>query len=221
MRKLVLDTETSGLDPDKDRIIELACVEMVNDSPTGEKYHRHYNPGNILISNEAEQIHGLNNKFLEKFPTFEESVQEFLDYIQDSQFVIHNASFDLSMINASLERIGKEVINSKRAVCTLEMSKKMFPGSKNNLNALCRRFNISLENREKHGALTDCYLLLDVYIELLGGKQERLNLTQNRLFITESFKTPKNFEPILVKLSDEEKKIHQGLLRKIKSPIWN
>ncbi len=221
MRKLVLDTETSGLDPEKDRIIELACVEMVNDSPTGEKYHRYYNPGNIIISNEAEQIHGLNNKFLEKFPTFEESVQEFLDFIKDSKFVIHNASFDLSMINASLERIGKEAINSKRALCTLEMSKKMFPGSKNNLNALCRRFNISLENREKHGALTDCYLLIDVYIELLGGKQEKLNLSQNQLFVTENFKTPKNFGPVLVKLSDEEKTLHQELLRKIKSPIWN
>lgn len=139
MRKLVLDTETSGLSPEKDRIIELACVEMINDSPTGDKYHRYYNPGNIIISNEAEQIHGLNNKFLEKFPTFEKSAQEFLDFIEDSQLIIHNASFDLSMINSSLERIGKEIIHSKRAVCTLEMSKKMFPGSKNNLNALCKK----------------------------------------------------------------------------------
>ena len=168
MRKLILDTETSGLNPENDRIIELACVEMINEAPTGEKYHRYYNPGDIIISNEAEQIHGLNNKFLEKFPTFEKSAQEFLDFIEDSQLIIHNASFDLSMINASLKRIGKEIILPERAVCTLEMSKKMFPGSKNNLNALCRRFNISLENREKHGALTDCYLLLDVYIELLG-----------------------------------------------------
>ena len=111
MRKLVLDTETSGLNPENDRIIELACVEMVNESPTGEKYHRYYNPGDVIISNEAEQIHGLNNKFLEKFPTFEKSAQEFLEFIEDSQLIIHNASFDLSMINAALERIGKEAIN--------------------------------------------------------------------------------------------------------------
>ena len=220
MRKLVLDTETSGLNPEKDRIIELACVEMVDESPTGEKYHRYYNPGNIIISNEAEQIHGLNNKFLEKFPTFEKSAQEFLDFIEDSQLIIHNASFDLSMINHSLERIGKEIINPKRAICTLEMSKKTFPGSKNNLNALCRRFNISLENREKHGALTDCYLLTDVYIELLGGKQERLNLSQNQLSIAEKFKTPLNFEPVLVKLSDEDKRLHEDILKKINKPIW-
>tara|TARA_B100000683_G_scaffold198620_1_gene191736 strand:- start:318 stop:611 length:294 start_codon:yes stop_codon:yes gene_type:complete len=97
----------------------------------------------------------------------------------------------------------------------------MFPGSKNNLNALCRRFNISLENREKHGALTDCYLLMDVYIELLGGKQERLNLSQNLLSTTERFKVPKDFEPILVKLSDEEKILHEELLKKINGPIWN
>ena len=221
MRKLVLDTETSGLDPEKDRIIELACVEMVNDLPTGGKYHRYYNPGNIIISNEAEKIHGLNNKFLEKFPTFEKSAQEFLDFIKDSQLIIHNASFDLSMINTSLERIGKEVISSSRAICTLEMSRKMFPGSKNNLNALCRRFNISLESREKHGALTDCYLLQEVYVELLGGKQERLNLSQSQSSVTERFKLPKNFKAVSVKLSDKEKTLHKELLKKIKGPIWN
>ena len=220
MRKLLLDTETSGLSPEKDRIIELACVEMIDDLPTGDKYHRYYNPGDIIISNEAEQIHGLNNKFLEKFPTFEKSAHEFLDFIQDSQLIIHNASFDLSMINSSLKRIGKEIIPSKRTVCTLEMSKKMFPGSKNNLNALCRRFNISLENREKHGALTDCYLLLDVYIELLGGKQERLNLSQNKLCMNEKFEVPKNLEPVLVQLSDEEERLHEELLKKINKPIW-
>ena len=221
MRKLLLDTETSGLSPEKDRIIELACVEMIDDLPTGDKYHRYYNPGDIIISNEAEQIHGLNNKFLEKFPTFEKSAHEFLDFIQDSQLIIHNASFDLSMINSSLKRIGKEIIPSKRTVCTLEMSKKMFPGSKNNLNALCRRFNISLENREKHGALTDCYLLLDVYIELLGGKQERLNLSQNKLCMNEKFEVPKNLEPVLVQLSNEEERLHEELLKKINQPIWN
>ena len=221
MRKLLLDTETSGLSPEKDRIIELACVEMIDDLPTGDKYHRYYNPGDIIISNEAEQIHGLNNKFLEKFPTFEKSAHEFLDFIQDSQLIIHNASFDLSMINSSLKRIGKEIIPSKRTVCTLEMSKKMFPGSKNNLNALCRRFNISLENREKHGALTDCYLLLDVYIELLGGKQERLNLSQNKLHLNEKFEVPKNLEPVLVQLSNEEERLHEELLKKINQPIWN
>jgi len=221
MRKLVLDTETSGLDPEKDRIIELACVEMVNDYPTGEKYHEYYNPGNIIISNEAEQIHGLNNKFLEKFPTFEKSAEEFLDFIKDSQLVIHNASFDLSMINTSLKRIGKEIIDSKRAICTLDMSKKMFPGSKNNLNALCRRFNISLENREKHGALTDCYLLLDVYIELLGGKQEKLSLFQSQSSVKQRFKAPEGLKPVLVSLSNEEKKLHEELLKKINKPIWN
>ena len=115
----------------------------------------------------------------------------------------------------------EEIILPERAVCTLEMSKKMFPGSKNNLNALCRRFNISLENREKHGALTDCYLLLDVYIELLGGKQEKLNLSQSQLSMIEKFETPRDFEPVLVQLSDEEERLHEELLKKINKPIWN
>ena len=97
----------------------------------------------------------------------------------------------------------------------------MFPGSKNNLNALCRRFNISLENREKHGALTDCYLLLDVYIELLGGKQEKLNLSQSQLSMTEKFETPNDFEPVLVQLSNEEERLHEEILKKINKPIWN
>ena len=125
------------------------------------------------------------------------------------------------MINTSLERVGKEVISSSRATCTLEMSRKMFPGSKNNLNALCRRFNISLESREKHGALTDCFLLQEVYIELLGGKQERLNLSQSQSSVNERFKIPKNFEAVSVKLSDEEKILHEELLKKINGSIWN
>ena len=125
------------------------------------------------------------------------------------------------MINTSLERIGKEAISSSRTICTLEMSRKMFPGSKNNLNALCRRFNISLENREKHGALTDCFLLQEVYIELLGGKQERLNLSQSQSSVNEKFQIPTNFEEVSVKLSDEEKVLHEELLKKINGSIWN
>ena len=126
------------------------------------------------------------------------------------------------MINTSLERIGKEVISSSRAICTLEMSRKMFPGSKNNLNALCRRFNISLESREKHGALTDCYLLLRVYIELMGGKQEHLlfNSVQKEAKHEEKINYGDR-EKIIINVSDEEKILHQKMLEKIPNSIWN
>ena len=180
MRKLILDTETTGLDYQKDRIIECACLELVIDGQHTEKrFHSYYNLDGVLISNQSEQIHGLSNAFLRKFDSFDDSIDSFIDFVGDSQLIVHNAQFDISMINNALERKNKEKINMSNVLCTLELAKKKkFPGSKNNLNALCRRFNISLESREKHGALTDCYLLLRVYIELMGGKQEHLSFKE-------------------------------------------
>lgn len=221
MRKLILDTETSGLDPETDRIIELACLELIDDLPTDNKFHRYYNPDNILISNEAEQIHGLNNSFLKKFPTFDDSIEEFLEFVGDSQFIVHNAQFDISMINASLIRIGKERFDEKKAICTLEMAKKKFPGSKNNLNALCRRFNISLESREKHGALTDCYLLLRVFIELTGGKQELLSFNEGKLVTKNNVKMNEKIKSTFVKVTEEEEKLHNDLINEIPNSFWN
>ena len=165
MRKLVLDTETSGLNPENDRIIELACVEMVNESPTGEKYHRYYNPGDIIISNEAEQIHGLNNKFLEKFPTFEKSVQEFLDFIEDSQLIIHNASFDVGFLNNELSLLGKPPLTNP-IVDTVALARSVLNTRVANLDYLCRRFKVDLSERGLHGALLDSQLLAEVYLEL-------------------------------------------------------
>ena len=184
------------------------------------EFHRYYNPGNILISHQAEEIHGLNNSFLSKFPIFDDSTNEFLEFVGDSPFIIHNAQFDMSMLNASLNRIGKKTFNISNALCTLEMAKKKFPGSKNNLNALCRRFNISLESREKHGALTDCYLLLRVYTELIGGKQESLNLLPEIVSLEKKFSLPDQVEPIMVNISPEEKRLHENTVKSIPNPIW-
>ncbi len=219
MRKIILDTETTGLDFKNDRIIEIACLELINDSYTGKKYHQYFNPGEILISEQAEQIHGLNNKFLEKYKTFDGSVNEFVEFIQNSPLIIHNAQFDLSMINNSFERINKPLIKRESAVCTLEMAKKKFPGSKNNLNALCRRFNIGLESREKHGALTDCFLLLQVYTELIGGRQKRLDFAKEE---SKEFKEKKKVQKnnLLVLVSEEEKTLHSQMLADISNPIW-
>lgn len=220
MRKLILDTETSGLDPENDRIIELACLELVDDIPTEKRFHKYYNPGDILISNEAEKIHGLNNSYLRKFSTFDESIDEFIEFLSDSKIIAHNAQFDISMINSSFKRKGREIISDQKSICTLEMAKKKFPGSKNNLNALCRRFNISLVDREKHGALTDCYLLLQVYTELIGGKQGSLSLTERGDKKQADFILPKKIEPMFVEVSEEEEKLHNDILKKIPRPLW-
>ena len=222
MRKLILDTETTGLDFEQDRIIEIACIELVHDAATGEKFHNYYSPGDIIISEHAEQIHGLSNSLLRKYDKFEDKIDEFINFVGESKLIIHNAQFDLSMINNALKRQGKTQISKDQTICTLEMAKKKFPGSKNNLNALCRRFDISLESRVKHGALTDCELLLDVYIELLGGKQKKLSLTVkanagNSSEISQTL----NYEKNLVKISNEEEILHQSMLEKISNPIWS
>ena len=171
MRKVILDTETTGLDPVNDRIIEVGCVELINEIPSGKTFHRYYSPGNIQISQGAEDVHGLNNTFLQKYKLFDETVDELLTFLGDSKIIIHNAAFDLAMINSSLKRVALKEIDNESIICTLVMARRMYPGSKVNLNALCKRFNISIEGREKHDAMIDCLLLAKVYIELIGGSQ--------------------------------------------------
>jgi len=222
MRKLILDTETTGLDYQKDRIIELACLEVIDNEYTDRKFHQYYNPDGVVISEQSEEIHGLSNSFLRKFNSFDESLDDFIDFVGDAELVIHNAQFDISMINNALKRKNRSEIHMDRVFCTLEMAKKKFPGSKNNLNALCRRFNISLESREKHGALTDCFLLLNVFIELLGGKQEKLMFLakSNSSEVSEDMNYQKR-ENILISVSEEEILEHKNILSKIDNPIWN
>ena len=222
MRKLILDTETTGLDYQKDRIIELACLEVIDNEYTDRKFHQYYNPDGVVISEQSEEIHGLSNSFLRKFNSFDESLDAFIDFVGDAELVIHNAQFDISMINNALKRKNRPEIKMNKVICTLEMAKKKFPGSKNNLNALCRRFNISLESREKHGALTDCFLLLRVFIELLGGKQEKLTFLakSNSSEVSEDMNYQKR-ENILISVSEEEILEHKDILSKIDNPIWN
>ena len=220
-RRLILDTETTGLDFEKDRIIEIACLELIDDVFSGEKFHNYYSPEDILISKQSEEIHGLSNDFLKKYKSFESEINSFLEFIGNSQLIIHNAQFDLNMINNALKRIGKNKIPEERTLCTLELSKKKFPGSKNNLNALCRRFGISLEEREKHSAITDCFLLLQVFQELNGGKQGNLEFGNHEEIINvpnnvkyEKLNLPK------IQISDEELKNHEKMLKEIPNNFW-
>lgn len=220
IRQIVLDTETSGLDYEKDRIIEVGCLELIDGVFNGTKFHKYYKPDEVIISSEAESIHGLNNTFLSKFPSFDEDIEDFCRFIDNSELIIHNAQFDLTMINNSLKRTSKPLINKELVTCTLEIAKKKFPGNKNNLNALCRRFDISLKSRDKHGALTDSFLLLDVYNELMGGKQGSLNLeneiksnnTNVRKFVIR--------EVVKAKVSQQEKQAHSRMLSAMKKNYW-
>ena len=220
-RRLILDTETTGLDFDKDRIIEIACLELIDDVFSGKKFHSYYNPENIIISQQSEEIHGLTNDFLKKYNSFESEIKDFLEFIGESQLIIHNAQFDLSMINNALKRIGKNMIPNDQTLCTLELSRKRFPGSKNNLNALCRRFGISLEEREKHSAITDCFLLLQVFQELNGGKQGKLEFSNYEEIINVNSNVKyENLNLPKISITNEELENHKKMLKEIPKNLW-
>jgi DNA polymerase-3 subunit epsilon len=177
MREIVLDTETTGLDPDSgDRIVELGAVELLNHMPTGRVFHRYINPEREVPA-EAVEVHGLTTAFLADKPTFRSVAEEFVAFLGDARLVIHNASFDMRFLNAELGWAGRDSLPWARAVDTLELARRRYPGAQNTLDALCRRFGVDNTGRAKHGALLDSELLAEVYLELIGGRQPDLVLT--------------------------------------------
>ena len=176
IRQVVLDTETTGLDPDGgDRIVEIGCLELVNHVPTERHYQSFVNPERPMTAG-ASQISGITDELLAAQPRFAEIADAFLGFIGDSELIIHNASFDLKFLNAELKRCGLAAIGEERCFCTLSYARRKFPGAPASLDALCRRFGIDLSGRTKHGALIDVRLLADVYLELIGGRQPVLML---------------------------------------------
>jgi DNA polymerase-3 subunit epsilon len=177
MREIVLDTETTGMDPlDGHRMVEIGCVELENHIPTGRTYHQYINPERDVPA-EVVAVHGLTTERLASEPTFGEIVGDFLDFIGDeSILVIHNAEFDMKFINAELKMFGFPEVSPKRILDSLALARKKFPGSPASLDALCRRYNIDNSNRTLHGALLDSELLAEVYLELLGGRQKGLDI---------------------------------------------
>lgn len=177
MREIVLDTETTGFEPEEGhRIVEIGAIELLNHLPTGRFYHQYVNPERPMPK-EAFEVHGLGDDFLRDKPRFAEIAQDFLEFIgPDSRLVIHNASFDMKFINAELSWVNLPPIPMDRAVDTLTMARRKFPGAPATLDALCRRFGIDNSAREKHGALLDSELLAEVYLELIGGRQPDLVL---------------------------------------------
>ncbi|MEM8986702.1 MAG: DNA polymerase III subunit epsilon [Pseudomonadota bacterium] len=178
MRQIVFDTETTGFDPNEGhRVVEIGCVEMVSGAITGETFHRFINPQRSMPKG-AYEVHGLSSEFLSDKPVFNDPNvgQAFLDFIQDAELIAHNASFDMRFMSYEVDRAGLGSIGNK-VTDTLLLARKKFPGSPNSLDALCKRFNISLTTREKHGALIDSELLAAVYVELTGGAQAGLDFS--------------------------------------------
>ena len=176
LREIVIDTETTGLDPGNgDRLIELGCIEIVNRIPTGREFHRYVNPERD-IHRDAVAVHGLTGEFLKDKPLFKDIADEFLAFIGEAPLVAHNASFDLGFINAELERAVRPPLTFDRVVDTLVLARRRHPAGPNSLDALCKRYGIDLSQRTKHGALLDSMLLASVYVELLGERQATLGL---------------------------------------------
>jgi len=235
MREIVLDTETTGISPrDGHRIIEIGALELMHHLPTGKTLHIYINPERD-IDDGAVAVHGLTSTFLSDKPLFAEIVDEFLSFIGDAPLVIHNASFDMGFINAELDKIQRPPLPMDRAIDTLAMARKKFPGAQANLDALCRRFEIDNSHRDLHGALVDADLLANVYVELLGGRQPGLSLgadTKNApaaaainaehassMLQVDSDKKP--VRPIRPHApSAKETAAHDAFLAKLKDPIW-
>ncbi len=179
MREIVMDTETTGLDPfTGHRIVEIGAVELLNHIPTGNFYHQYINPQRDMPE-EAFNVHGLSEEFLGSKPLFADIAQEFLKFIDDGILIIHNAPFDMKFLNAEFSWIDIEQLSMDRVIDTLALARKRYPMGPNSLDALCRRYGIDNSKRDKHGALLDSELLADVYMELIGGRQTMLGLTSD------------------------------------------
>jgi DNA polymerase-3 subunit epsilon len=226
MREIVLDTETTGLDPaNGDRIVEIGCVELVDHFPTGANYHVYINPERDMPA-DAERVHGLSAEFLADKPVFAAITAEFIDFIGDAPLVIHNAGFDMKFLNAELARIGRDLLDDARAIDTLAMARIKFPGARVSLDELCKRFDIDNTERTKHGALLDADLLAQVYLELLGGRQKRfvLALADGLTPVTEDSRPVRvRPEPLPSLITPHEREAHAAFVAKElgEAAIWN
>ncbi len=226
MREIVLDTETTGLDPLRgDRLVEIGCVEIFNRMPTGQTFHRHINPER-LVAAEALAVHGLSNEFLADKPLFADVVEEFLAFIGDAPLVIHNASFDIGFINAELDRLKLPPITRERLVDTLLLARRKHPGVSNRLDDLCSRYSIDNSHRTKHGALLDAELLAEVYVDLIGARQSSLILASDtrevRLSGTTELPRRQRLVPLAPRVTEADREAHRAFVATLgDKPIWN
>jgi len=226
MREIVLDTETTGLDPLRgDRLVEIGCVEIFNRMPTGQSFHRYINPERDMPA-EALAVHGLSSEFLAAKPLFHEVVDDFIAFIGDAPLVIHNASFDISFINAELDRIKRAAIPRERLVDTLLLARRKHPGVSNRLDDLCSRYAIDNSHRTKHGALLDAELLAEVYIDLIGARQSQLILASdaNEIRVNAAGDAPRRqrLVPLAPRVTDAEREAHRAFIATLgDKAIWS
>lgn len=225
MREIVLDTETTGLDPfDGHRIVEIGALELENHLPTGRTYHQYINPERDMPA-EAFAVHGLSEKFLSGQPVFTKIVEEFLQFVATAPLIIHNASFDMKFINAELKWAGKPALPPEQAIDSLALARKKHPMGPNSLDALCKRYNVDNAMRDLHGALLDSELLAQVYLELIGGRQQSLTLVelgaQNQkqdIRVTAARPRP---QPLASRLSEAEIAAHDSFVASLgDAAVW-
>jgi DNA polymerase-3 subunit epsilon len=223
VREIVVDTETTGLDPlSGHRIVEIAAIELFHHVPSGRRFHCYVNPERDMPP-EAYAVHGLSEEFLAGHPPFASAVDEFLAFLGDAPLVIHNAEFDIAFLNAELARAGRPILAAS-FVDTLSMARRRYPGAPASLDALCRRFAIDLSARDKHGAEIDCALLAEVYVELLGGRQPGLDFVVAQT--AEAFDAAVTGDrqirpPRPHTATTEELAAHQALLATISNAMWS
>jgi DNA polymerase-3 subunit epsilon len=229
MREIIFDTETTGLDPREDRVIEIGGVELVNRFPTGRNFHVYINPQGREVHAEALAVHGISNAHLADKPIFGDIVAEFMAFIDGAHLVAHNATFDINFINAEFARLGHPAIAADRIVDTLLIARRKHPMGPNSLDALCRRYGIDNTRRTKHGALLDSELLSEVYIELIGGKQAALGLEVAERITVEQTEMETTIvavaarpAPLPSRLSEAEIAAHQALIGSLgEAAIWS
>ena len=214
MIEVILDTETTGLSADKDRIVEIACIELNNHIPTKNIFHTFINP-ETKVSADAFNVHGYSDEFLTNKLKFREIAKNFLDFIKDKKLIIHNADFDLGFLNNELRRLNIKPILKSDVVDTLQIARSKFPGVGNSLDALCKRYKINVEAREKHSALVDCHLLSKVYIELIDKKELTLDLELSNKGNNEQMRlNNENRQGIIVPISPEKVEEYKKFLKK-------